>query len=475
MTRSALLLWWIPLIFFAAWSPAVGQEAPTGRITYADGDEFIIVRDDQPVRYAASPAVAEGVQLRPGDYLITEDGTTIEIQLGLEGAVVQVLENTSLEVSSLDASGRALLTVDYGRLRLISTGTDTSDAVTIMGPHVVAQGGTARAAYGVTVAPDTAGGPTTEIECYEGSLRLESRETAGDGERDADEPDRYVVLQRNQAFEVATSATIAAGTKRRLSGQERSTWEQVAVLGSGVSLAQADEDATDAARQEEAPDAVATAEDPEKPRPDETQGDSQADDDDQDARTTAEPVPSAEDDTGGGFLQALVLETGVDAVAWGLTTTDMQQLASLGGGAGWLANLALILLTLRVGPVVDLMYEPAPFFGVGLGTGFLSLTWGEGADQSIPFLVPATLSMRFSLGPVFLQPFAGALVSGVYTLSTQGLATNVGGGGGAKLGVRLGRVTVAVAAGLAFPTVEALTSFAYLYQFGLSGSFRFGF
>jgi len=457
-------------------SPLAAQETPTGQVTYAAGDEFIIVRGKQPVRYAASPAVAEGVQLLPGDYVITEDGTTIEIQLGRGSAVVQVLENTSLEVSDLQASGRALLTVDYGRLRLIATGSADGDAVTIVGPHVVAQTGAARAAYGVTVRADMTGAPTTEVECFDGSLRLESRDTADDGPDNAKQPDRYVVLQRNQAFEVATSATIAAGTKRRLTGAERSAWEQVDILGSGVALTQADTGATDPTVPEEtaAEASAAAAKDTEKPRSEATKERSESVGEAPDAAVTRELAP-ADTEADGGFIPSLVLETGVEAVAWGLTGTDMGQFASLGSGAGWLANLALILLTLRVGPVVDLMYEPARFFRVGIGTGMLTVTWGEGRDETIPFLVPVHLVTRFSLGPVFLQPFAGGQVSGVYTVATQDLSANIGAGGGTKLGVRLGRVTLVANAGVVFPTFGALTSLSYLYQFGFGGSYRFDF
>lgn len=479
MTRSAVFACWTILLSSAFIGPIFGQEAPTGQVTYAEGDEFLIVRRNQPVRYTASPAAAEGVQLLAGDYVITEDGTTIEVRLGSGGAVVQVLENTSLEISDLDATGRAVLTIDYGRLRLITTGADDSDAVTIVGPHVVAQAGAARAAYGVTVRPDSAGGPTTEVECIDGSLRLESRDTVDD-ESDGDQPDRYVVLQRNQAFEVATSATIAAGTKRRLTGAERSAWEQVDVLGSGAALAQADEGASLPAPREETAEAADKAPtapdaDTQKPQPELAGGEPESDDQTPDLADTQELAPADADETEGGFVRSFVLETGVEAVAWGLTPTDMNQFASLGGGAGWLANLALILLTIRVGPAVDLMYEPAPFFRVGVGTGIFTVTWGEGRNETIPFLVPANLITRFSLGPVFLQPFAGVQVSGAYALATQDLSASVGASGGAELGLRLGRVTLVANAGVVFPTFEALTSLSFLYQFGLGGSYRFNF
>jgi hypothetical protein len=217
---------------------------------------------------------------------------------------------------------------------------------------------------------------------------------------------------------------------------------------------------------------VDQAEESQKPEPEVTQAEPDPSGDAPETVTTREPAPAEAD---AGFSPSLVLETGVEAVAWGLTNTDMRQFATLGGGAGWLANLVLILLTLRVGPVVDLMYEPAPFFRVGIGTGVLTVTWGEGRDETIPYLVPVNLVTRFSLGPVFLQPFAGAQISGAYTLATQDLSANLGVSGGAKLGLRLGRVALVAGGGVVFPTLDALTSQSFLYQFGLGGFYRFNF
>ncbi len=86
------------------------KAAGWGRISYVDGDVFIIGIDDERWGYATINTIVE-----EGDIIRTERGSRVEVQLA-DGSVVRMDEVSEAEFTVMEDEGTSIITVVYGIL-----------------------------------------------------------------------------------------------------------------------------------------------------------------------------------------------------------------------------------------------------------------------------------------------------------------------------------------------------------------------
>jgi hypothetical protein len=115
------------------------QETDThGTIIYAQGQSFTLSRDNESTDYDLYYDDVIGLPLQQGDYISTDSGTFLEIQLSTSGNVLKVSENTNLELSSVEKRGGGSVELTYGRVRAKIGKLFGEEQFRVRGPTVVA-------------------------------------------------------------------------------------------------------------------------------------------------------------------------------------------------------------------------------------------------------------------------------------------------------------------------------------------------
>ncbi len=100
----------------------------------------------------------------------------------------------------------------------------------------------------------------------------------------------------------------------------------------------------------------------------------------------------------------------------------------------------------------------------------LYVTYGEGESETHAFDIPIFLIPQFTFGPVRLQPYLGARLTGFISENT--FTTEIVYDIGIKPGIRLGSVLIYGNTGLVFSDMSSITSFDYLLKFGIGAVYN---
>jgi hypothetical protein len=113
------------------------QENLEGRIFYAHGTEFTLVLGGRQEIYGPGILNSSEVSLGNGDMLWTGPGNFVEFQILPHGTGIKVAENTSIQFS-WDASLVPVITILYGRIRVVTGVYAPAPAVTIAAGNGIA-------------------------------------------------------------------------------------------------------------------------------------------------------------------------------------------------------------------------------------------------------------------------------------------------------------------------------------------------
>ncbi len=104
----------IPFLLLLAALPLAA--ADSAEVVYAEGEGLTLIRNGESIYYDVYLGEADGLALEPGDLVLTEGNTWVEILLNESGTVIKVAENTTFFIKSIqDACG--VFEVSYGRVR----------------------------------------------------------------------------------------------------------------------------------------------------------------------------------------------------------------------------------------------------------------------------------------------------------------------------------------------------------------------
>ncbi len=185
------------------------QGEKAGTIIYAEGEIFTISRGDKFIEYDLYYDTVIGITLEEGDYVSTERGTFLEIQLTGSPNVLKISENTSFSITESERRKGNTFSIAYGRLRAKVGKLVGNEEFVIRSHSVVAGVRGTDFGYDVIVGQGegSSGTSTTKVYCFEGEVEVKKIERVTPTEPEKEEEElvvETVVLKSDQMITQTT-------------------------------------------------------------------------------------------------------------------------------------------------------------------------------------------------------------------------------------------------------------------------------
>jgi hypothetical protein len=162
------------LCLFLACFPLQAQEEWEGRVSSAEGGDFVLATGGQRAVFQAEGLEAGGLSLQNGDTLRTDPGTFVEIQLIPRGTVIKIAGNTSLVFNA--GENGVSLGLAYGRILILGGENEDSAESLVVRPgtaELVFRGGDIGVDYIVQTAGEISRRePQIRVYAFSGSADL---------------------------------------------------------------------------------------------------------------------------------------------------------------------------------------------------------------------------------------------------------------------------------------------------------------
>lgn len=153
------------------------SESGTAVIVYAEGDGFTLVRDSDSSFFEVAYDDVLGMLLYPGDTILTEEDTFLEIQVTSNASLIKIAENTTFAFEHIGNYGGGTLNVAYGRIRAKVNKLTNDDEFSVMGSGTTAGVRGTDFGYDLTYGQDISETESNEVitsvYCFEGSVKVE--------------------------------------------------------------------------------------------------------------------------------------------------------------------------------------------------------------------------------------------------------------------------------------------------------------
>jgi hypothetical protein len=176
MKGSRSIVLWIGFILLGVVQGVPAQVNTSSReaagvIAYADGMGFQVVNADRPREYDLRVDAVEGMELFPGDFVNTYEGTFLEIRLDGGMHSIKISENTSFRFSPSPGEKERQFEVNFGRVRARVGKLAGLEKFAIQSPSGVA--GVRGTDFGYDfLLVDPAAAPVASIYCFEGEIEV---------------------------------------------------------------------------------------------------------------------------------------------------------------------------------------------------------------------------------------------------------------------------------------------------------------
>lgn len=156
----------------ALFAQAVGG----GRVVFAEGREFSIVRAGVTSLYKPDTDDLASIQVMPGDLLQTAASTFVEVQLVPSGTVLKIAENSSFVFRGLGPRGsETSLSLIYGRVRAKVAALNSTESFSIRSNQTVAGVRGTDFGFDSVVSPGKGADgavskPEVKVYCFEGEV-----------------------------------------------------------------------------------------------------------------------------------------------------------------------------------------------------------------------------------------------------------------------------------------------------------------
>lgn len=152
-------------------------QSGTAVVVYSDGDGFTLVRSGESTFYDVNYDDVLGMLLYPGDTILTEENTFLEIQVTSNASLIKIAENTTFAFEQIGSHGGGTLSVAYGRIRAKINKLTNNDQFQVLGSGTTAGvRGTDFGydlTYGEDVSADQSNEAITTVYCFEGSVKVQ--------------------------------------------------------------------------------------------------------------------------------------------------------------------------------------------------------------------------------------------------------------------------------------------------------------
>ena len=205
--------------------PSILQGQEKAEIVYAQGEGFTLVREGKSVYYDLYEEPAEGMVLWPGDVILTEQDSWMEIEINGTGSLIKIAENTTFSIDSLENRG-GTFGVSYGRIRAKVEKLTDDSPFWIQGVDTVAGVRGTDFGYDLFFNREKPGKARTDVYCFQGKVevvKLETREETEGEALDTETRPQSVILGRNEMVSVYSDSDETLG-KERVSAELKEFW-----------------------------------------------------------------------------------------------------------------------------------------------------------------------------------------------------------------------------------------------------------
>lgn len=155
----------------------VFSQQTAGQIVYAEGMGFTIGTGETAEIYDITYDNVLGMDVFEGDFISTDSGSFLELQMLNSGNLLKISENTSFTIEESGAAGGGSFELTYGRVRAKVDKLFNQEDFIIRGPSVTA--GVRGTDFGYDILADTGdeGGSTVNVYCFDGKVVVDKIET----------------------------------------------------------------------------------------------------------------------------------------------------------------------------------------------------------------------------------------------------------------------------------------------------------
>ncbi|MDC7232437.1 MAG: FecR family protein [Spirochaetales bacterium] len=204
----------------------------SAEIVYAEGAGFSLVRNGESRYYDIYEGEADGLALRGGDLILTEDETWIELQLSGSGTIIKIAENTTFTLKTLQDEG-GTFEVAYGRVRARVEKLTADTPFWIEGSDTVAGVRGTDFGYDLFYDPAEPSKKNVSVYCFEGRVEVVRRLEVEEGEAyeaksdfaTGKEKTSTVMLGKNEMVSIDSETRTEELKKSRIEPEIKEFWE----------------------------------------------------------------------------------------------------------------------------------------------------------------------------------------------------------------------------------------------------------
>ena len=200
----------------------------TAEVVYAEGEGFTLVRQGNPEFYDLYAQPAEGMVLQPGDVILTEQDTWMEIEINHTGSLIKIAENTTFSINSLENRG-GVFGVSYGRIRAKVEKLTEDSPFWIQGSDTVAGVRGTDFGYDLFYERESPERTKTDVYCFKGKVEVVKLPGPVSSEADEGEASKQkassVMLGKNEMVSVDSDSDEDL-EKEKVSRELKEFWEE---------------------------------------------------------------------------------------------------------------------------------------------------------------------------------------------------------------------------------------------------------
>ncbi len=173
----------------------------TAEIVFAEGEGFTLVRNGDNTFHDLYEEPVEGMALLPGDLILTEQGTWLEIEINRTGSLIKIAENTTFTINSLENRG-GTFQVSYGRIRAKVEKLTDDSPFWVQGVDTVAGVRGTDFGYDLFFDRESPEKARTDVYCFQGKVEVVKVPLSGESLDGTVQEPQSVIIGRNEMVTV---------------------------------------------------------------------------------------------------------------------------------------------------------------------------------------------------------------------------------------------------------------------------------
>jgi hypothetical protein len=217
------------LVFFTLCGYAYSQQA-AGQIVYAEGMQFTIGTGEQSEVYDITYDNVLGMEVFEGDFISTDPGSFLEIQITNSKNLFKISENTSFTIEESGRGGSGSFRLTYGRVRARVDKLFNREDFLVRGPSVTAGVRGTDFGYDILAISGEEGKSTVNVYCFEGKVVVDKikkiKVQEGDQTIEKEVVVETIVLQSGEMIALKGEVLERAMVPKPVEKEIRDFWEE---------------------------------------------------------------------------------------------------------------------------------------------------------------------------------------------------------------------------------------------------------